>query len=742
MNSVAVPGIRVRAAARSTAWLFTATTFTASALVFLVQPMFAKMVLPKLGGSPAVWNTCVLFFQTSLLLGYVYAHLTTRWLGPRRQAVMHFVLMTAALAFLPLQIGEDYPRPGANPVWWLLAVMIARLGLPFLAVSTMAPLVQRWFAATAVPSASNPYPLYAASNVGSMLALVAYPVALEPFWGTRVHTEFWHAGYVLLLVLVGACAWRVNRRGEEEQERATSQADSVGWGRRARWTMLACVPSSLMLGITTHISTDLAAIPLLWVLPLAVYLLTFVLAFSRRVWIPERLLATALPLSVLAVMVSIIFQQRAPWIIPLHLMAFFCAALCCHTALVRLRPVSEHLTEFYVWLSFGGMLGGVFNSLVAPQLFNGIYEYPIALALACLARPSPGYRDRKPEEWGFVTIIAGVPFVVFIVAWALGRFLPDAPMAVVLIRASILPAILFALANRTVVFNALIVLTALLFPVAGSGRTSLGELVFADRSFFGVSRVIEGPGRAYHLLQHGSTVHGRQNLPADSSCEPLSYYHTNGPVGDLFRAAGPFPAVAVVGLGSGALACYAAPGTSWTFFEIDPLIERIARDPSLFTFLQNARTPIAVKIGDGRKKLEEAAVSSFDLIVIDAFSSDAIPVHLLTREALELYASRLTRGGLIALHISNRFLSLEPTVSAIAARTGLRGVSKLDDRIPPVDAARGRYQAHWIVLATDEDRFAAMSREPGWRPLKYESNVRAWTDDYSNLLGTIHWQRW
>jgi hypothetical protein len=738
MNSVAVPDVRARASARSTAWLFTATTFTASALVFLVQPMFAKMVLPKLGGSPAVWNTCVLFFQTSLLLGYVYAHLTTRWLGAQRQAVMHFVLMTAALAFLPLQIGEDYPRAGANPVSWLLVTMIARLGLPFLAVSTMAPLVQRWFAATAVPSASNPYPLYAASNVGSLLALVAYPLVLEPFWGTRVHTEFWRAGYVLLVVLVGGCTWRINGTGEAE-ERAPSHAGSVGWDRRAQWTMLACIPSSLMLGITTHISTDLAAIPLLWVLPLAVYLLTFVLAFSTRVWIPERLLASALPLSVLAVMVSIIFQQRAPWIIPLHLIAFFCAALCCHTALVRLRPVKEHLTEFYVWLSFGGMLGGVFNSLLAPQLFNGIYEYPIALALACLARPSPGYRGRKSEEWGVVTIIAAVPFVVFTAAWALGRFLPDAPIAVVLIRASILPALLFALANRTVLFNALIVLIALLFPVAGSGRTSLGELVFADRSFFGVSRVIEGPGRAYHLLQHGSTVHGRMNLPSGSSCEPLSYYHVNGPVGDLFRAAGPFSAVAVVGLGSGALACYAAPGTSWTFFEIDPLVERIARDPSLFTFLQNARTPIAVRIGDGRKKLEEAAVSSFDLIVIDAFSSDAIPVHLLTREALELYASRLTRGGLIALHISNRFLYLEPTVSAIVAETGLRGVSKLDDRIPSVDAARGRYQAHWIVLATNEDRLAVLRRESGWRPLQNEAGVRGWTDDYSNLLDTIHW---
>jgi spermidine synthase len=738
MTSIAVQDIRVHASARSTAWLFTATTFTASALVFLVQPMFAKMVLPKLGGSPAVWNTCVLFFQTSLLVGYLYAHLTTRWLGARRQAIVHVVLMTAALAFLPLKLGEEYPRAGADPVWWLLVTMIARLGLPFLAVSTMAPLVQRWFATMPVPSASNPYFLYAASNVGSMLALLAYPLILEPFWGTRVHTEFWRAGYVLLLVLVGTCAWSVNRIGQE-RERAVRQAGSVGWARRAQWTMLACLPSSLMLGVTMHISTDLAAIPLLWVLPLAAYLLTFVLAFSTRAWIPERLLASALPLSVLAVMLSITFQQRAPWIISLHLVAFFCAALCCHTALVRLRPATENLTEFYVWLSFGGMLGGVFNSLVAPQLFNGIFEYPIVLAMSCLARPSPGYRGGQPEPWGIVTVSAVVPFFVFTAAWALGRFLPGAPLSVVLIRASILPAIFFALANRTVVFNGLIVLTALLFPVAGSSRTSLGELVFADRSFFGVSRVIEGPDRAYHLLQHGSTVHGRQNLPAGSSCEAESYYHAKGPVGDLFRAAGPFTAVGVVGLGSGSLACYAEPGTSWTFFEIDPLVERIASDASLFTFLQNSRGQIVVKIGDGRKKLEEAAPASFDLIVIDAFSSDSIPVHLLTREALQLYLSRLRPGGVIALHISNRFLHLEPVVAAVVATTGQRALSKFEDQIPSADAARGRYQTHWVVITTNEDRFAALRGESGWRPLRNEAGVIAWTDDYSNLLNSIQW---
>ena len=700
--------------------------------------MFAKMVLPKLGGSPAVWNTCVLFFQTTLLAGYLYAHLTTRWLGTRRQAFVHLALMIAALAFLPLKLGDEYPRAGSNPVWWLLATMTARLGLPFFVVSTMAPLVQRWFAAIPGPSRSDPYFLYAASNLGSMLALLAYPLMLEPLWGTRVHTELWLAGYVALLVLVASCAWNVFRNGHET-EPALHRVPSVGWYRRAQWTVLACIPSSLMLGVTTHISTDLAAIPLLWVLPLAAYLLTFILAFSARAHVPEKLLARAIPLSALAIMLSIVFQQHAPWIISVHIIGFFFAALGCHTALVRSRPDAEHLTEFYVWMSFGGMLGGIFNSLVAPQLFNGIFEYPIVLALACLARPSPAFRSGRVAPWGVVAIAAAVPFIVFIGAWGLGRFLPDAPLPVVLIRASVVPSILFVLANRTVVFNALIVLIALLTPLAGSSRTSVGDVVFADRSFFGVSRVIEGPGGAYHLLQHGSTVHGRQNLPAGTTCEPESYYNVKGPIGDVFRAIGPLNKIAVVGLGSGALSCYAAPATSWTFFEIDPLVERIARNPALFSFLQNTSGQIVVKIGDGRKKLEESPAGWFDLIVIDAFSSDAIPVHLLTREALELYRSRLTPGGVIALHISNRFLHLEPVVAAVVAAAGLRGLTELEEQIPAADAAHGRYQSDWVAIPTSEERFTALATQPGWRPLEGDPRVSAWTDDYSNLLNSIDW---
>ena len=698
MTSTAVAlgfGTRVRASARSAIWLFTATTFTASTLVFLVQPMFAKMILPRLGGSSAVWNTCVLFFQTSLLFGYLYAHLTTRWLRPRRQAMVHLTLMVAALAFLPLTLGEGSPPSSSDPVWWLLGTMTVRLGLPFLAVSTMAPLVQRWFATLPLPSAANPYFLYAASNIGSMVGLLAYPFILEPLSGTQMHARLWLLGYVVLIALVGACALSA-AHGDDGRSTVVQRRAAITWRRRAMWTMLACVPSSLMLGVTTHMSTDLAAIPLLWVLPLSAYLLTFILAFSHVTWVPDYVVARARPFLALAVMASVAGTLHGPWLIPVHLAAFFAAALCCHTALVRTRPGADDLTEFYVWISVGGMLGGVFNALVAPHVFNGLFEYPLVLALACFVRVPTSEPDEPLESSR--------------------RF------------------------SAQRVAPALVVAVAILLTVVESSRSKRGQLIFADRSFFGVARVSVAPDGASHLLHHGSTLHGLQNLPADTACEPQSYYGSGGPVGELFGTAGPdFTNVAVVGLGAGGLACYAAPGTKWTFFEIDPLIERVARDPGLFTFLRNSQGQIAVEIGDGRKKLEDAAPRSFDLIVIDAFSSDSVPVHLMTREAVDLYASRLRPGGIIALHISNRYLQLEPVIAAIVAPTELRALTRVDADVPAADAARGRIPSHWVLLTAEANRLADLAREPGWRALKGQPGIHAWTDDYSNILKSLRW---
>lgn len=718
---------------------FAATTFIASTLLFLVQPMFAKMVLPRLGGSPAVWNACVLFFQTTLLLGYCYAHLTVRWLGARRQAMLQVVVMASALTLLPLTLGNAAPSDEGSPVWWLLKTLTLRLGLPFFALSTMAPLVQRWFATLPVPSADNPYFLYAASNTGSMLALVAYPFILEPLWGTRTQTIVWAVGYALLLALAVLCAVAL-RRGNGGPATVVHRS-VITWRQKMQWTALAFVPSSLMLGVTTHISTDLASMPLLWVLPLAAYLLTFVLVFSSRDRIPRTLLARALPVLVLVAFVTIALQVHALWTIPLHLAAFFVAALTCHDALARERPPVADLTAFYVWMAFGGMLGGAFNTLLAPWLFTGIHEYPIVLALACLARSTPMYRRGQLEPWGFFVVCGVVPLVVGAALWLSGRMPPGVSFAAVLILSAIIPGVLSAATNRRTPFNALAIIAVAALMIASSTRSARGEVIFAGRSFFGVSRVVEANDHSYRLLQHGTTLHGRQNLPAGDRCSAQSYYDVSGPVGDLFTRAGRhFSDVAVVGLGSGGLSCYAEAGSRWTFFEIDPLVERIARDAALFTFIPNSAGQIAVRIGDGRKLLEAMPPASYDLVILDAFSSDAVPVHLLTREAIGAYLSKLRAGGIVALHISNRYLDLEPVVAGIAAELQLTALTNRSVDIRPEDALRGRVASQWVVLANAPALLASVRERPGWRPLVLRDGVHAWTDDYSNLLRSIRWR--
>ena len=737
MHTIASDSTLVRPrAARRDVPLFIGTTFVASTLLFLVQPMFAKMVLPKLGGSPAVWNGCVLFFQTALLLGYLYAHLTTRWLGVRRQAALHVVVIAAALALLPISLGGADPPPDGSPVLWLLATMTLRLGLPFFAVSTIAPLVQRWFASLPVPSAANPYFLYAASNFGSMLALLAYPFVIEPLWGTRLQTRVWAGGYALLVILIASCALRVYRGGRELPPNVHSRRAS--WRERVRWTALAWIPSSLMLGVTTHISTDLASIPLLWVLPLALYLLTFIFAFSTRQWIPPRWAGRALPILVLGTLLSVILQLNAPLLIGLHLATFFAAALVCHTALAQCRPPVEGLTEFYVWMSVGGMLGGLFNTLLAPHLFTGVFEYPLVLALACLVRPAPQYRDGSEEPWGFIAAVAIVPLAMAAGLWATGFAPPDIGLPSVLITAAVVPMLVLAVANRRAPFNALAGLIVVSFIIVASTRSVRGDVVFAGRSFFGVSRVLEANDHSYRLLQHGTTLHGRQNLPAGTACEPQAYYDPAGPIGQFFKATGDrFHQVAVVGLGSGGMACYARPGSEWTFFEIDRLVERIARDTRLFTFLQNSRGNVRVRIVDGRKGLEAVPEASYDLVVLDAFSSDSVPIHLVTREAIELYMSRLRPGGALALHISNRYLDLEPVIAATIESRHLQALTNLELQVSAAEMERGRTASQWVVVADTPGPLEGVSALPGWRPLHARPGVRGWTDDYSNLLRTI-----
>jgi SAM-dependent methyltransferase len=720
--------------------LFVATTFTASALLFVVQPLFAKMVLPQLGGSPAVWNTCVLFFQAVLLLAYLYAHLTVRWLGARAQALSHLLLLLLPLAVLPVHVAEGGPPADSSPVWWLLRMMALRIGLPFFAVATMAPLVQRWFATLPLRSAADPYFLYAASNAGSLLALLAFPFLLEPAYGVRSQASGWVGGYVLLVALAAACAVVVWRYGGTPASASPAPAGvAIGARQRAWWVLLAFVPSSLMLGVTTHISTDIAAVPLLWIVPLCLYLTTFVLAFSTHRWTGNAFFARAFPLLALASIASILLQIAAPSFILLHLAAFFACAMVCHRQLAAARPPPVHLTEFYFWLSLGGVLGGAFNTLVAPQIFDGVYEYPLVLALGSLLRPAAG--SGKPlEPWLLFAVSGATVTAICVGLWTFGAPPPHFGLRIAVVTGVMTVGAFWAFARRRAPFNAVMLGGALLVLGGFGGLT--GSVMFSDRSFFGMLKVIDGPHPGFHVMLHGTTLHGQQDVRIAAACNPLAYFHRNGPVGQLFsRSEGRFQRIAVVGLGTGALACYAGPGQRMTFFEIDPMVERVARDPRLFSYLQNTRGETTIVIGDGRKMLEGVPPGSYDLIMADAFSSDSVPVHLMTREALQLYASRLRPGGIVAIHISNRYLQLEPVVAATAAAAGLSAIVNNDAKIPNLAENAGRYPSHWVLAASDPTALEIMRGRPGWTALNVTGGASAWTDDYSNIVQALKLRR-
>lgn len=718
--------------------LFTATVFTGASLLFLVQPMFAKLTLPRLGGSPAVWNTCVLFFQTTLLLGYLYAHISTQWLSIKRQTVFHVLVLLVPLISLPLSAGEGQPSADQSPVWWVLRTMALQVGLPFFIVSTTAPLLQRWFASLSIPTARDPYFLYAASNLGSMIALLGYPFAVEPAIGTKAQTIWWSAGYLVLAALTTGCAL-VTRSLTARPVVVTESSDHSGhaptWSTRLSWVVLSFLPSSLMLGVTTHVSTDIAPVPLLWVLPLAIYLGTFVIVFASRQWIADKWLTRLLPLLVYSCIITILMNARVWWLIPLHLAAFFVAALLCHGELARRRPHPYHLTDFYIWMSLGGVLGGVFNSLLAPQLFNSIVEYPLVLACVSFLRPSPRYRAGERESFGFLLGLPGFVIGLVLAFWASGGA-PNVELRPLLFACASLLAIGYMFANRTAPFGVM----ALTFVVmiVSIGPAGSGRVLFADRSFFGVHRVIEPADGSYHLLQHGSTTHGRQEMSAVDGCAPTGYYHPENPIGQLFaKVDRVFHRVALIGLGSGGLACYATPGAQWTFYEIDPLVEQIAREPRYFTFLRNSPGEVDVVLGDGRLMLQRAPSGVHDLIILDAFSSDGIPAHLLTREAMQLYLSALVPDGIIAAHISNRYLHLEPLVAALTSELGLFAIANRDVQIDEVARQRGRLPSHWVLATRNRQALTNLVGLPGWRELERNASVRPWTDDYSNILQVL-----
>ncbi|MDH3229709.1 MAG: fused MFS/spermidine synthase [Alphaproteobacteria bacterium] len=727
--------------------LYAITLGLSALLLFWVQPLYARLMLPLLGGAPAVWITAMLFFQAALLAGYLYAHLSIRWLGLKRQSLLHGVLLLVAFVALPVALPQGWTPPAsAMPVGWQLALMAAGIGLPFFAVSATAPLLQRWFAHTGHADSANPYFLYGASNIGSIAALLGYPVLAEPALRLGQQGLAWTGLYAALIALIGLCGYAMWRRYVTDPPGAQGEgltlSPDIDWRRRLWWIALAFAPSSLMLGTTLHISTDLAAVPLLWVLPLALYLLTFVIVFARRPLLPQRWLLVLQVPALVGLAVAMSWDAAGPLGgIAIRLAAFFLIALACHGELAARRPAALHLTEFYLWMAVGGVLGGVFNAVLAPLLFDTVLEYPLMIAAVALLRPwkaggGPGSLALDfvfPAGMAAVTIAMPLYF-----EWGAGGAGTATVVGAYVVTVGATAA--FAFMGRPLRFalglGVLLVAGPVVLGQGGQAGGILRNTILTERSFFGVHRVLLQPGPfAAHLLLHGTTVHGAQFLRPAARRRPLTYYHSEGPLGAIFNGFPQwrFPRVGVIGLGTGATACYAWRGQDWTFFEIDPTVVRIARDARYFTYLADCKPDATVVLGDARLSLQRVPDGSFDLLVLDAFSSDAIPVHLLTVEAFRLYRRKLSRRGVLAVHISNQFLDLELVVGRIAAEAGFFGFVRVDAPERQERLLTLRLYSKWAVMARRPDDIMELAPDLRWKLLR-GTDAPLWTDDHVNIV--------
>jgi hypothetical protein len=716
--------------------LYGTAIFLGAALVFAVQPMVAKMLLPHFGGTPAVWVVSLVFFQTALLCGYAFAHYSLSVLGVRRQSFLQLGLLLLPLATLPIAVSAD-ASPGENPHLGLLWALVAAAGLPFLVVTTASPVLQRWFSACGDAASRDPYFLYAAGNAGSLLGLLAYPILIEPLLTLPEQARLWTAGYAVFVVLAALCTLRLLATAAPPtpaKVEAREAAPPLARRTALRWIGMAAVPSALMVATTSHLSTDIAAAPLLWVIPLALYLLSFVVAFARSSPLSLSAISWATVVTSLLVIASLLPIVRLPiWaVVGIHGANLFFVALLVHRRLAIERPPAERLTSFYLLLSLGGVCGGAFSALLAPAIFSTIAEYPIAIVLALLLRPGA----RRPRAGsGFLRRNADLllPFALLAVVLGAAKAMPTGGSAG--------PVLLAALLLSSVAALALFAARPVRFALGVGALLLIATLppasLYSERTFFGVLRVEEQGQR--HVLVSGTTVHGAQSFAPGQHLEPASYYVREGPLGQLFDALdGRARRVAVIGLGAGGASVYGRAGDRWMFYEIDEAVYRIASNPDYFTFLRDAKAGVRVVIGDGRLKLAEAPDGSYDLFVLDAFSSDSVPVHLLTREAVELYLRKLSPGGLMAFHISNRYLDLRPVISGNARSLGLPGLSQ--SYVVSRAAARdGAASSIWVLVARDVAALGKLVHDPRWKPLDTRAGQPVWTDEFSNILSVVRW---
>jgi hypothetical protein len=785
-------------ARRATAPVFALTLFSSAALVFVLQPMFARMVTPLLGGSAAIWNVSMAFFQAALLIGYLYAHLLARLNDLRLQAGLHAgILLFAALA-LPVHVSGAFgPPSSAQPALWLTGVLAFSVGAPFAAASATAPLLQSWYVRSGRTDAHDPYYLYAASNLGSFTGLLAYPILIEPLLGTRAQSVAWQAGYatIVVLILLAATAALIANGPLEGRTGAREKSPPPGWERRFYWMGAAAAPSALVLGVTLHISTDVASAPLLWVLPLALYLLTFVIAFARGT---ERITPVArffYPLTLIFLIVS--YCLRTIWLAMLlgNLAGFFISALLCHLALSRSRPDAGRLTEFYFFISLGGVLGGAFAAFLAPVIFNNVYEYPLALAAtACFLPRGEAASSHLPDyAAAAVAIVAlvSVPLLglkpgdAAVIAGSLGsaatlaaaawrdKDLPSLPrhifiVSVIALAASIIYAGVYDHGRRNYVsaaalgfcvaalfFNrtrpaALSVLILVSFAIIFFAGGQAEQIITQKRGFFGVlrTREIRDPDSPrtplLRVLTHGNTIHGAQLTTHGLTRQPLTYYNPRTALGEAILAGlsmGEPSSVALIGLGAGSTACLIRPTDRLTIFEIDPAVVRLSASPGGdFTCVPECQPDARIIVGDARLRISEEPDGEFDVIIVDAFSSDAIPAHLLTREALALYLRKTSDRGVVILHLSSLNLALAPEAARVARDLGAPALFRVSERFnhPYASYYGGMPAIAMIVVKSSRvlEQLPLPAMSADWR-LVGAPPGRAWSDDYINIARAL-----
>jgi hypothetical protein len=726
--------------------------------------MFAKMVLPVLGGSPSVWSVSVFFFQAALLAGYLYAHLLISKAPSHLTGLIHLAVCLAAVICLPIGMARwlGDPPPG-DPYVWQLAMFTASIGLPFMAVSANAPLLQAWFARTGHPNAHDPYFMYAASNLGSLIALLGYPFVLEPAFGLSQLSQFWAFGYgLLVLAIVGSFfLMRGAQAGGVPQAVAAPapageavSAEAPTLSSRLSWIGLAFVPAALLTAFTVHITTDVASAPQLWVIPLALYLLTFVLVFRDRPFISREALLFLHLVALAIALIALSFQTNDWFIISgTGVVAFFTTAMLAHRTLYEARPAPQHLTEFYLWMSFGGALGGMFTALVAPQIFSEIYEYPLLLAASMACRPGAlnlgQDREKAKDELVWLWLIAAVGLLV--VWWLptlagytrLGQMIVQTgptPLIVILLAAVLLANVNFP--PRQLVAALLMAFALVTLP----STVRQADSQITQRSFFGVYRVAYSPDTGYRTLVHGTTLHGAQRIvdedgQAVDDTVPTTYYYPESPMGqtiakrrEILKAKGEKGHYGIVGLGTGSSACHKQEGETFKFFEIDPTVINISKNPKNFTFITKCQPDIDIAIGDARLTINKEPDASFDLFIIDAFTSDAIPVHMLTKEAVELFLKKLKPEGVVVLHTSNRYLDLNSVLAAIQKQLppGTAGLAMHDNG----GEGYGKTGSSVVVFAKSEEALKPYRSLTGVSELK-DIGLLPWTDDFSDIVGAF-----